>query len=106
MFNYDIFKLELTLCHADYKTMQRNQINKINNPLIHACFYDKKIRQKIGGRKMQRVATLAGCFQGLPNFQIHFSWMFLKLGFMFNIVQLEFPNLEFICLLNQYQTFP
>ena len=46
MFNYEIFKLELTLRHVGIKTMQRNQINKTKNTLMHACFDDKKIRQK------------------------------------------------------------
>ena len=46
MFNYEKFKLELTLYHVENKTMQRNQINKIKNTLMHACFDDKEIRQK------------------------------------------------------------
>ena len=46
MFNYENFKLEITLCHVDNTTMQTKKINKINNTLMHACFDDKKMRHK------------------------------------------------------------
>ena len=63
---------------------------------MHDGFVDKKIRRKYEEEILQKVATLASCFQTLLKFQFHFSLLILKIEFMINIMQLEFLKLELI----------
>ena len=106
IFNFMFSWLSVVLWCMYYKSMPFVWILNFGNKQIHGCFYSKKIRQAEKSREKQKLPIFSSCFQTLLHVWKLFKWMFLKLDSMLNIVQVEFPKLEFICLSIHACTFP